>query len=145
MASSRTLPEELFGVVWARRLRVGVPAAAVLLFVTGCAVFALWSQTAGKVLLAGVFIGLLWLFLRRGDPEAALRTLRRLRPLLIALAVVLVVGGWVVFAAIDQDLGLLLVLLGGLALAVNLFGVKGDPMASPMDGPFYGDTPPYGD
>jgi hypothetical protein len=39
VASSRTLPEELFGVVWARRLRVGAPAAAPLLLVTGCAVF----------------------------------------------------------------------------------------------------------
>jgi hypothetical protein len=54
-------------------------------------------------------------------------------------------AGLVVLLVADQDLGLLLVFLGGGALAVNLLSVKQQTIASPMDGPMYRDTAPYGD
>jgi hypothetical protein len=85
-----------------------------------------------------------WFLLRRGDPETATAALRRARPWLIALAAALWAAGLGVFVLADEDLGLLLVVLGGAALAVNLLGVKQDSPASPTDGPLYCDTPPYG-
>jgi hypothetical protein len=142
----RTLPEELFGVAWARRLRIAIPAAAAVLLVAGCVTFAIWSQTLGSIALAlGLGLGLIWFFLRQGDPDGAVSTLRRARPQLIAIGGALVAAGGAVYAVVDQDLGLLLVLLGGATLAVNLLGLKQEPLASPMDGPIYGDTPPYGE
>jgi hypothetical protein len=136
----------LFGLAWARRLRVGIPLVALLGFVSGCLVFAMWSQTVGRFVLAlAVGLGLLWFGLRRRDPGGALASLRRVRPQLIVCGAILVAAGLATFAMADQDVGLLLVVLGGLALMVTLLGTEQEPLASPMDGPFYGDTPPYGD
>jgi hypothetical protein len=143
---AKTLPEELFGPAWARRLRIGIPLVALLDFVAGCLVFALWSQTVGRFVLGlGVGLGIMWFGLRRGDPAGALASLRRVRPQLVVCGAILVAAGLATFAVADQDVGLLLVVLGGLALMVTLFGTEQEPLASPMDGPFYGDTPPYGD
>jgi hypothetical protein len=140
------LPEELFGATWARRFRVGIPAATVVLLIGGGVAFALWSQTIGRIVLVlGFGLGLMWFLLRRGDPEGAWGALHRARTPLIVLGGVLFVSGLVVFATVDQDLGLLLVLLGGMALVVNLLTVKQEPFAGPLDGPPYGDTPPYGE
>lgn len=44
-----------------------------------------------------------------------------------------------------SSFGLLLVLLGAALLMVPLLGAKQEPLSSPMDGPLFGDTPPYGD
>jgi hypothetical protein len=143
---AKTLPEEFLGLAWARRLRIGIPLFALLVFVAGCLVFALWSQTVGRfVMVPAIGLGVMWFFLRRGDPFGALAALQRVRPLLIACAAILVAAGFATYALADQDVGLLLVLLGGLALMVTLLGVEHEPLASPMDGPLYGDTPPYGD
>jgi hypothetical protein len=143
---AKTLPEELFGLAWARRLRIGMPLVALLGFMAGCLVFALWSQTVGRFVMApAIGLGIMWFALRRGDPRGALATLRRVRPQLIACGAILVAAGLATYTLADQDFGLLLVLLGGLALMVTLLGTEHEPLASPMDGPIYGDTPPYGD
>jgi hypothetical protein len=144
--TSRTLPEELFGLVWARRLRIGIPAAAAGLLMAGSLVFALWSQTLGRIAIAlALGVGVMWFVLRRGDPDGALASLHRARPILIAAGSLLAAAGVALFVTVDQDAGLLLVLLGGAVLALTLLGVKQEPTASPMDGPTFGDTPPYGE
>jgi hypothetical protein len=139
-----TLPEELFGVTWVRRLRVGIPLLVVALLLVGSVLFVLWSQVVGQLLVvAGLWSGLMWFILRRGDPDGALGQLRRLRRATIAFGAALVAVGGALFVLVDQDLGLLLVFFGGAALALNLIGAKQEPLASPLDGPTFGDTPPY--
>ena len=92
-AEDRTLPEELFGLAWARLLRVGVPVFSLVLLVGGCFVFVVWSQVMGQLLLAaGLGLGLMWFVLRRGDPKGALAALRRRRRPLIAIGFGLIAG-----------------------------------------------------
>jgi hypothetical protein len=104
----------------------------------------LGAPVAGQLLLvAGLWSGLMWFTLRRGDPDGALGQLRRLRRATIAFGAALVAVGGALFVLVDQDLGLLLVVFGGAALALNLIGAEQEPLASPLDGPTFGDTRPY--
>jgi hypothetical protein len=93
-------------------------------------------------LATGVGWGLIWLAVRHvartgGDFFEALHSRRW--PL-IGIAAVLVPAGWVVFFAVWEELGLLLVLLGALPLVILLTGTRQEPMLSPMDGPPFGET-----
>ena len=114
-----------------------------LLFVGGSALFLFESQTIGRacigISVAGAFgwVALTHLFRSGEDPFAHVRRLRR--PL-IGGGVALIVAGWVVFFAVWDQLGLLLVVIGAAPLLVVLAGVKRDPLLSPLDGPPFGDT-----
>jgi hypothetical protein len=140
-----TLPEELFGVVWARRLRIGIPASALIALLLGAAVFVLWSQVVGRIAIAIAFgVGLMWFLFRRGDPAGAIEAVRRARAWLVFGGGMLFAGALATFAWVDQDLGLLLVVLAGAVLTLTLIGIESRSSDGPLDGPIYGDTPPYG-
>jgi hypothetical protein len=135
----RGFVEVLVGPVWNRRLRIGVRAAGAALFALGCFVFLTWSQVIGQLLLAPSF-GILMciLFFRwREKPEMALA--RRRVPFLVIGASV-VAAGWVVFFVVDEELGLLLTLLGAAPLSALLLGVRHDTAAGLTDGPYFGET-----
>jgi hypothetical protein len=68
--------------------------------------------------------------------------IKRRRGVLIVTGLLMVGAGWLVFFTLWEELGLLLVVLGALPLLLVTIGVKSDPLASPMDGPPFGDTGP---
>jgi hypothetical protein len=127
----------------ARRARRVSAISIAVLVLGGCALFLFESQTFGRLALAiGVGWGLMWIALRHltrtgGD---LLEDLRRRRWTLIGIATALVAAGWVVFFAVWEELGLLLVVLGALPLLMVLGTVRREPMLSPMDGPPFGET-----
>lgn len=137
-----TLPEEFLGVAWARRLRIGIPLSALLLFLGACAVFLNWSQTIGTLMMVpAVFVGLMWFCLRTSSDERdGLASLGRVRWPLLGLGITTGAGAWAVFLAASEIWGLLLALLGGLMIAIATLGGSHDTAGGPIDGPHYGDT-----
>jgi hypothetical protein len=130
----------LIGERWARRIGRTVIALTVVPLALGIAVFLLESQTVGQFLIAvGAGFGVLLLVLRR-DPEAFLAGLRARRRVLIATGAATAVAGWVAFFAWSEIVGLLLVVLAAIPLTLTLLDVKQDPLASPLDGPPFGET-----
>lgn len=53
-----------------------------------------------------------------------------------------VLVGWAIFFAVWEELGLLLVLFGAVPLLLLIAGANQRPLASPTDGPPFGDTGP---
>jgi hypothetical protein len=137
--------DALLGSKVARRIRVGSAVLIALLVLGGCALFLFESQTFGRLALGlGVGWGVLWWGLRylarTGDePEAAIR---RRRGALFVIGLLVAGAGWVVFFTLWEELGLLLVVLGSIPWLLLTMWVKRGPLASPMDGPPFGDTGP---
>lgn len=101
--------------------------------------FVTWSQTIGRLVIApGAVILITWLMFRNGL-ESQGRWHQR-RPAVIGLGLTLVAAGWIVFFALDGDLGLLLVVLGAIVISATALDVQRDPAGGPIDGPWYGDT-----
>ena len=137
----RTVPEQLFGDVWARRLRYAIPVVGLLIFLGGCSIFVLWSQVIGTfVLLPGVFVGAMWAAARHGFDNDPMGAWRRRRWAFFSCGLALAAVGWVLFFTVDGDLGLLAVVLGGLAISAATLGVRRDVAGGPTDGPWYGET-----
>jgi hypothetical protein len=127
-----------------RLARVAAAFAISILIVGGCALFLFESQTFGRIaLVLGVGWALMWLMLRHlarhRDP---LEALQRHRLLLIGVSAVLAAAGWAAFFLLWEELGLLLVLFGALALSPLIAGVRRRPQLSPLDGPPFGETGP---
>jgi hypothetical protein len=130
----------MFGERRSTRVGRAVIALSATSFLAGVAVFVGLSQTIGQLLIAsGAGLGLLFLLFRR-NPEAVLAGIQRRRNVLVAAGGTVVVAGWVAYFAISEIVGLLLVVLGSLPLIVLLLRVKQDPLASPLDGPPFGET-----
>jgi hypothetical protein len=104
-------------------LRAGAAVLIAVLVLGGCALFLFESQTFGGIaLVLGVFwAGVRYLAQTGETLEGAIKRRRG----------VLIVTGL-----------LILVVLGALPLLLVTIGVKSDPLASPMDGPPFGDTGP---
>ena len=126
-------------------MRLGSLALIAVLLLGGAALFLLEGQTVGRLVLAfGLFWGIFWLALRHlgrtGElPDA---TIRRRRTSLLASGLLMVAAGWVAFFALWEELGLLLVVLGAVPLLLIVAYVRQEPLASPMDGPPFGETGP---
>jgi hypothetical protein len=86
---------------------------------------------------------LLWFGLRyaarKGDVFEAIHRRRRS---LVCVSAGLIGAGWVVFFAVWEELGLLLVVLGAMPLVIVIGNVRRAPLLSPIDGPPYGETGP---
>jgi hypothetical protein len=130
----------MLGPRWTRRIGRTMIALAVVPFVLGVAVFLTESQTIGRILMGiGAFCGLVFVVFRRG-PDAVLAGLRARRWVLVALGSATALAGWVVYFALSETIGLLLVVLAALPLVLTLFDVRREPLASPLDGPPFGET-----
>ena len=138
------LLDGLFGRRAARRIRIATAIFAVSSFGGACLVFALWSQTIGKLLfLPGAAIAFLWFLVKTAEPDDPFAGPRRYRRALVAVALLTIALGWAAYFTVDGDLGLLLVVIGSLPLLLSLVGMRSDPVldaAGPIDGPWYGDT-----
>lgn len=141
------LLDDLFGERAARRLRVGSVLAILLLFAGGCTLYVLVSQTFGTLLLLpAAFWATCWILFRAADEDGDIDAPVRARRIPVLTAgVLLFVLGWIAFFTLDQDLGLLLVLLGSLPVLIVAVvgGVTTDPVAAASDAPLSG--PPYGE
>ena len=137
--------DDLLGRQVALRIRVGSAVLSAALVLGGCTLFLFESQTVGRVaLVLGLAWALFWIGLkylaRTGEaPEAAIKRRRRV---LIVAGLLMVGAGWLVFFTLWAELGLLLVVLGAIPWLLTLIGVESRPLASPMDGPPFGDTGP---
>jgi ABC-type Na+ efflux pump permease subunit len=137
--------DDLLGERAALRLRVGSAVLIAALVLGGCTLFLFESQTLGRIALilgvawAAFWIGLKYLARTGEEPQAAIK---RRRGVLIVSGLVIVGAGWLAFFTLWEELGLLLVVFGAIPLLLVTIGVKRDPLASPMDGPPFGDTGP---
>ena len=135
----------LLGRAVARRMRFGSVVLIVVLVAGGCALFLFESQTLGLVaLVLGIGWALFWAGLKylAKTGEALDDAIKRTRGALIATGLLTVATGWLAFFTLWEELGLLLVVLGALPLLLVITGVKSDPLASPLDGPPFGETGP---
>jgi uncharacterized membrane-anchored protein len=129
----------------ARRLRITLFVLVVVLLVGGAGLFLFESQTFGRIALtlglggAVLWIGVRYIYRHNDDP---LEAIQRWRWPLVALAALMVAAGWVLFFAVWEELGLLIVLFGALPLLLLTAGVSYRPLTSPIDEPPYGDTGP---
>lgn len=82
----------------------------------------------------------MWLMFRPTGGDDPLARWRRRRPWFIAAGLVSIAAGWIVFFAVHGDLGLLLVVLGGICLAAVLIGIEEDHRTGHTDGPWFGET-----
>ena len=139
------LLDELLGRRAAHRARVGSAVLISLLVFGGAALFLFESQTfGGAALAAGLGWAWFWLGVRHlartgEEPEAAIR---RRRGALFVIGLFLAGAGWIVFFTLWEELGLLLVVLGAVPWLLITVWVKQDPLASPLDGPPFGETGP---